>query len=986
MREWSRIMLAAGIGVWLAGWPGYGDPPALVSLGEEEPISDVYAERPSVSTDSLRQPHVVADNGGRTPFMKFHRVNGAWSGGVFAVGSPGGRYDASRLYIGQIEIDPLDRAWISCKMGTKEFGTMLGQGVWLFRDVATDPNPAEVFFRYVVVYKGMGMVATDSKYPNQGVVLGTFGNYLILNDRGESLQRGSLNAGQGGEKVRFRIASYAPRFGSGTGSEPDGVWHTCMNGFSAEDAKYQNSLRRQAGLLNVTWARYSRYPVMGDDLCHPGIGIDRSDPRVAYMGCVFYGDVCVNVWTGDRMTAPPDALHVVGTGAARETRHGPAFAPAPGAEGGSFVFWTAGGRIKMGFISREGRVADQLTVGTETLPTPVDIAPGRFPAATLDQDGHLHLVYVNGGLRYRKILISHLEPIAPRGRILGTRRPEFRWSDLGFERYTLAMDRDGELWIVTEAEGPAWQPPEDLPVGTYRWAVKSGGAEEEGTWSKSLVFRIPPATPEPMAPSNRIAEVPALPLFRIRNGNIGDRYGKCEWRLYREGDLVGNGEVAIPEEGFETLEWELPGDPLEAGRYQWQVRAVREHDDPAYTVRSPFSTALVFSVGVPDAPIIVLPESNAVFDPGRQTIEFAWSGSETATGYTVRILQNGAEWLSRATNTPALPLARRWDPARYQIWITPWNEHGAGLIAGPGHFLVRRLMRPNQPEPLAGSPAIVEWTSTRGVPGYDLRLSLYDVSLGRYRLILQTLVEAGGSAITAQWILPFDLPDGAYRWQLRDIYPDGRIGYTSTAFFQIGVPGRPTLLEPVSGSVRSGAEEHPFRWIDPSQAAVAFQMEVWAGERRLLRTGWKAAENVREDEPFVYRLPRSLTVNEPTLLRWQVRGRNDRGFGPWQSAVWTLVPLEAPRLTEPEPESVIPAETPVRYRWTVPEHAAAIEWEWQRDDEEAERGRLEGDAMDDGLERLLAEPGTYRFRVRAWAEGASPWSEPVTVYAEAPPG
>ena len=446
--------------------------PRLSAIGEEEFIANYFMERPSISTDSKAQPHFVCDNGGNTQFMKYHKVNGQWSGGIFAVGSRGGRYSASRLYVGQIEVDPLDRAWISCKFGTKEFGSMLGQGVWLFRDVAKSPNPPEQFFKFVVVHKGMGMVSTDAKYPNQGVVLGTFGNYRILDDRANIIGSGSINAGQGGEKIRFRIASYAPRFGTAKVDYPDGIWHTCMNGYSATDAKYQNSARYLAGLPPVTWANYGPYRVMGDDLSHPGIGIDSSDPRVAYMGGVFNGQVCVNVWDGTQMTAAPNNLHVLGSGAAREVRHGPAFTPAPGPNGGSFVFWTAGGRIKMGYISKKGVVATTLFVGNTATPAPVDITAGRSPAAATDRYGNIHLVYYNGGIKYRKILLATLEPLAPKGRITDTRTPKFRWSNTQAAQYTLEITRDGEkLPLVTVAGSTSWTPEEILPIGRYSWKL-----------------------------------------------------------------------------------------------------------------------------------------------------------------------------------------------------------------------------------------------------------------------------------------------------------------------------------------------------------------------------------------------------------------------------------------------------------------------------------------------------------------------------------
>jgi hypothetical protein len=375
--------------------------PVITSIGPEEFVDAPYMEHPSVATDSRNQPHMVADSGLGFSMMKYHRVNGRWTGGNFANGVRGSRYDASRLYIGQIEIDARDRAWVSCKTGIKEYGSMHGQAVWLFDDVATDPTPREAFFRFVSVYKGMGLVSTDAKYPGQGVVLGTFGNWEMLNTAGDTLGKGSINAGHGGEKVRFKIASYAPRFDIPPGrSYADGVWHTAMNGSSMLSSRYQNSLRYKAGLPPVPWAEYRSYPEQGDDYCHPGLGIDLVDPRIAYIGSVFGRRQVINVWNGSRMLFNPYALKTLDREATWDGRSGTQFAPAR--NGGTFVFWSAHNRIKVCYLSQDG-------VST----APMTVASGRSPGVATDRNGDIHLVYFNKHIMYRKLKVAALVPLSP---------------------------------------------------------------------------------------------------------------------------------------------------------------------------------------------------------------------------------------------------------------------------------------------------------------------------------------------------------------------------------------------------------------------------------------------------------------------------------------------------------------------------------------------------------------------------------------------
>jgi len=954
------VVLLLSVSLLSLSASGRAQLPPASAIGPEELISTAYMERPSISTDSRGQPHIVCDNGGKTDFMKFHKVNGQWSGGIFAVGSRGGRYSASRLYVGQIEIDPRDRAWISCKFGTKEFGSMLGQGVWLFRDVATSPNPPEQFFRFVVVYKGMGLVSTDAKYPDQGVVLGTFGNYQILDTSGRTIGSGSINAGHGGEKVRFRIASYAPRFGA-SGAYPDGIWHTCMNGYSALDSKYQNSLLYRSGKGPITWASYRVYPQMGDDLSHPGLGIDLSDPRVAYMGGVFNGIVCANIWNGERMVAPPDRLIVLGIGATREVRHGPAFTPAPGPQGGTYVFWSAGGRIKMAYLSKAGHVSQ-----------PLDIAAGRSPAATTDRFGHIHVVYWQNGIRYRKITIVTLEPLFPRGRILASRTPRFRWTQTRAERYSLEITRDWESLPAFSVTTPNWTPGEALPVGSYTWRVKEGWPKSSSPWSARQSFVIPPYAPTGLTPKARLEVVPARPRFRWMAEDPAVTHFRIE--LYQRGDLLA--EYHIPREEAnaekESFAFKCP-DALPAGAFAWRIRGIRRHpSNAALHVASEWSPLLPFQIGVPGKPTLLAPDGETTFEPGWHPIRFEWSAADGAESHRLRILFNGTLFIE-TDHLDALhcTLSRAWAPGYYTALVQGRNPYGDGAWSDRLTFIVRRQMFPGQHTTRANPPRLFEWTRQPNATRYRLRLTLYNNREERYEEVLAKWIPQPDQGAPF-WRPSFILPTGAYRWSVTD-YQGKEPGYTSVDYFQVRVPGRTDPLTPRGDSV--GHRELPFRWQDPSGFAEQFQIQIWQGNTCLRNSGWMEASSLLEKSDYTFFKKFNFADDIQGVFTWKVRGRNRDGVGPWRMLTFTLVPLDTPAILEPDGSTPLSAGIPQTILWSPVLGATHYQIQILQDETLLRDDRVP--APDPGEDPSWTwtppAPGRYTLRVRGGREGWSRW-------------
>ena len=947
----SPNLIASLFGLCVLSFPALGQIPAVTQIGDEEYVSTSYMEHPAVATDSKAQPHMVGDYGVGNSFMKYSRIQGTWAGGVFASGSRGGRYDASRLYIGQIEIDAKDRAWISCKMGVKEYGDMYGQALWVFSDVDGTAYPIEKFFRFVCVYKGMGLISTDSKYVNEGVMLGTFGNWEKIGDAAQSLGRGSLGLGNGGEKVRFRIASYAPRFDAVPGrTYPDGIWHTAMNGFSALSSQYQNSQRFKAGLKPVTWAEYRAYSRMGDDYCHPGLGTDLNDPRIAYIGCVYgSGSLCINVWDGSRMLFNPSSLKVLDFNAMFGRRQSVQFAPA--VTGGTFVFWDADNNvIKMCYMSQRG-------VSTP----PTIVASGRSPGVTTDRYGNIHLVYYNKGICYRKIWVSTLQGLEPKNRVTATRMPRFRWSSTKSPVYTLEIRRDGVALPLQTCASNLWRPSADLAVGNYSWRVKEGKPTGTAKWTTPLAFQIPPAIPVPEGPATRLPTAPIRPTFQWNGAD--PKANRFLIQLFSQGDLVDTLSVT----GHVTsARWDRA---LAAGGYTWQIRATRSLTD--HSVSSDWSPALGFQVAVPGACAVTKPFRLQAFDPGWGVVTCAWTAAEGASSYSLKVLFNG-ELLERVDNHASVhyQLTKAFPPGYYSLFVQSVNAYGRGPWSPVRTFIVTRQMTPGEGRTLSGRPRSFEWTRSRSATRYLVKLSLYDKAKQKFVLLREVWIPQTAGGVTPRWTPAITLDNGAYRWVVTD-YNIKKGGYSSVGYFQIRVPGAPSLLSPVDGV--AGLRQLPFTWDDPSAFAEEFVLQVWKGKALVKNLDWTRAALLKDDAGS-FTKTFNFDDSETGAYTWRMRSRNSVGSSPWKEESFTVGALDVPELTAPE-TGAAGAEVPVswsavsnatRYEAQIlsgpltlaSEHLSGTNWAW-----------------------TPAAAGAYTLQVRAGETGWSRWtSRSFTAY------
>jgi hypothetical protein len=928
--------------------------PKIDKIGAEELVASIFMDRPSVATDSKGEPHFVCDAGGNANLMKYHRINGKWRGGVFATGARGGRYSASRLYIGQMEIDSKDRAWISCKFGCKEFGSMLGQGIWLYRNVTT--SPSEQFFRHVNVYKGMGVVSIDAKYPDEGVVMGTFGNYERLSQYGQTLGSGSINGGHGGEKVRLRIASYAPKYPAKDDAKayPDGVWHTAMNGSSATGAGfYQNSTRYRAGMGPVWWAAYRPYPIMGDDYHHPGVGIDATDPKYAYISTVFYGNLCINIWDGSKMLFDPTSLKVVSP-AGFESRHAPACTPAPGTEGGVFFFWTLNNRIKAAHVSKKG------VVGTIK-----DITEGHSAGAATDRYGNIHLVYYNGGIKYRKLLVSTLEPLTPKGAVTD-RTPQFRWTNTKAAQYTVEITKDGSKLPTVTIGGATWTPGTELAVGDYSWRVKEGGSGSANKWSQSLDFTIPPVIPDPLAPAERF-NAAVTPAFEW--SNIDPDATRYTIELFNGADSLGtlNATGDVKNGLILTANW---NSLLNAGLYSWRIKSTRALT--GHTISSSWTEPMAFQVLVPGPTAIVQPGEGYTFAPGNDTLTCIWTPAEGATAYKLKVLYNG-ELLDTYPNIvdTNFPMTRYFHPGYHTLLVQPQNVSGNGAWSAPVTILVRRNMKPANDVTLDESPGKLTWTRTKEATRYLLKLAQYNQATHTYVVFREKWIDQSAFGTDPLWNPASDLPTGAYRWSITD-YFGKKQGYTSMAYFQVKVPGRPDLVQPIGAT--SGHRNLGFYWNDPSEKGNEYQIQIWKGNTKVKDTGWLPEADVKRIADFSKVF--SFADDAGGAYTWQVRSRNFKGTGPWKSAGFTLATLATPVITAPAAAANIDSSTEFTISWDAVSGADQYEVEV-----------LEGVTpisttftSDLSVKVTLSTTGARTIRVTAWAEGASrPAERAITI-------
>jgi len=368
--------------------------PQIVSIGAEEDVPGGDGRLPSIAVDTYNQPHIVMDVGS-TPLNYFYdKLATGWN--VWTYNSGG-----SQSYNPHIEINDFNQAWISIVKWWPQ-----GMGMFLVNDVASSPT----LLKYSGTKGGTGglpisNLSLDPSKNNESVVYGgNGGNYekvywngVEFASGGTGSMGGSLS---GGEKNYFWISRAGEFAHAGGINQP--VWHACT------DYNYNNTVRSLSGKDPVVWANYATYPYMGNDGAYPIVVSDSVEPQTAYLLNDYksYGGpgIVMNIWkatdnsgNGAFVRSASGLIVVDSEGISGLRRYEPQAYPAN--KGGVWLCYSTGnGKVRIRYAPSSITSAADLTNFIEF--------PGMRGAICVDQQGNLHVAYLNGGLKYRKITIS----------------------------------------------------------------------------------------------------------------------------------------------------------------------------------------------------------------------------------------------------------------------------------------------------------------------------------------------------------------------------------------------------------------------------------------------------------------------------------------------------------------------------------------------------------------------------------------------------
>ncbi len=352
----------------------------VVSIGDEEVVGTLGSIRGvTIDVDSLDQPHILGERQ-YAGLDAHHRIGGAWSSHEPLI-NPDGALGSPTL-----EIDAADRGWFSYTTFIANDAVASGEWVALMEDMTTAPALAwEVM---VPPYTGFsGHLSLDPYHPDHAWRMGGQPAPTYKYDSAGNLSADvTLSPGISSETIGFEISPV------NLGTEP-GIWHAAHSViYQAVRSGYVNSTMDEA----IIWDDHLDVISVDSDQTRAYIGLDFRDPEVAYIN-TYHDGLVLNIWDGDGLVYPSDDVYVLDPAPASfgngVERFGAQWSAA--ARGGAFLCWTSGdGWIQLKYISREGEHA-----WGETLA----VTPGQQCALTTDHRGDLHLAYVNGTLRYRKV-------------------------------------------------------------------------------------------------------------------------------------------------------------------------------------------------------------------------------------------------------------------------------------------------------------------------------------------------------------------------------------------------------------------------------------------------------------------------------------------------------------------------------------------------------------------------------------------------------
>jgi hypothetical protein len=370
------------------------------------------ANKPSIAADGEDQPHIAVMSGGTTsPWVLYEKPGSAWQTSTLDLGDFYGYAD--QYNNPHIEIDwTTGRAWLSGIMVRIGSANGTGMGIFTWQNStsrsfgqARGSGGVKFFRDWVMPYSAgwpVGYLSIDQVTQNN-CYIGVTGGYWdeIAASAGNDINivaEGHIVSSKGNESTGF-WASKAGEVSHGDGSTR-AVLHKAITGHPAfGDGFYHNSIRNTAGQGETPWYDASAYP---QAKAYTACRSDNLDPERAYIAIPSHDGrgIIMNIWDGSSMLFPINNLLQIGSGSASmgspDERYQVQMAPAK--NGGVFVCYQDGGRVKVQYVGQDG---------SKPWGEPVDIGPGYYGTVCTDTSGNVHVAFMaDGQTKYAKIVVN----------------------------------------------------------------------------------------------------------------------------------------------------------------------------------------------------------------------------------------------------------------------------------------------------------------------------------------------------------------------------------------------------------------------------------------------------------------------------------------------------------------------------------------------------------------------------------------------------
>lgn len=761
--------------------------PQITTIGAEETLGE-SGRLPTIATDKLNQPHVAADVSGQCRFLYFAKIGGGWRNL-----SPEGLFRADnqspQFYNPHLEINANDVGVLSGVMWYQH-----GMGFQLFSNMSTNPQlGASATFRerYIETGNGgynqkllpIGNISMDPKQTDRFVAYyGNGGLYSVegINASGQFTgtitAKGSVGGAlQGGEKNYFWISK---------NTEGASIWHGCT------ETWYQNNTMGNP----VQWAEEpSSTNANGSDHTYPGMCSDNKYPTMAYLAADYNrgGDsgIAYNVFNGNAMIfgASPRKLDAAGTSGS--ARFEPQLYPAN--NGGAWIIYSDinSGQLRLSYIGFGGTVTQQTAFNASGI-------AGTRPDICVDKEGNLHIVYINGAIRYRKLLTagdSRLEAVSPIGRTSNS-SPILQWSATESSSFSVVMkDYNGVEVLnrtVSLSQGQvtdgifSYDPKLSLSVGRYTWSIADPST---GDTSSDAEFTVIPQAPIPLSPAHGARSDLNRPIF------TWEPSAGATWYRILVMEYGSGGVVAADEWVKGSTSYQLPN-ALDNGAYSWWVLSMSING----TVMSDWSTTSTFSIGVPGMATPVTPKNVGLSMSNQLT--FSWLPAEAnlndafftwynlvvkdANGEQVNPTGIGSDWF---TENPSVSGTVQTDgdllltdvtfssilrPGEYTWQLQAVDGQGSGFWADAASFSVGRHITPGtiggvigEGQELTESMPTFRWLPESWASNYDL-IMIYNQNDSSRNGFIRNLDMQWGTSYTPG----NPLAAGDYIWWVRPIH------------------------------------------------------------------------------------------------------------------------------------------------------------------------------------------------------------------------